>query len=609
MLFLLLLACGPTLPATPSGPVGPAEDAEEAPPTEAPVSRVGRPSAAPTQPRLAFRDHDGDGWGDPADGISVGDQLPEGYTRLSGDCDDADPYRNPDATEHCDGRDENCDGRIDEGAVSEVPWYDDDDGDGHGDPSAPSNTCPPPGATFVGDDCDDTDASVYPDAPDLCDDGLDNDCDGAERVCTLWGELDSSAAPVVLTRDGAGGVGSDLDVLADRDGDGRDELAVGVPNYQDTGVRGALLVLPGLPASGDPLVQADASVLGHSSTEAVGYTFGALGDIDGDGLDDMVSCSGSAGSAWVLTALDGSPDDAAAVVERGDLSFFGRWCGGAGDLDGDGVQELAVTALSNADRVPAVFLYDVSGWEGAYGDGDELGSVAGISRSDAVSNATSAGDVDGDGLGDLLVGLSDRDGAGYTGGVLVLGGFTGELDIEDADARYKAATTTNLTGELVAAGGDLDGDGADDVAIAASTSDRGGAAGGAVYLVSGARRGIVQLDDADAMLTGAAGDRIGESLLVHDLDRDGIADVIAGSDLAQNGDADAAGAVWAFLGPFAGEQTVAEAHSTLRGAAESTRFGTALAAGNLDGRGGDDLVVGGLYAEGGDGTVWIFPLE
>ena len=109
----------------------------------------------------------------------------DGYP-ASEDCDDADAAVNPGATEVCDGVDNNCVDGVDEGVTSS--WYVDADGDGFGDAAAVTEACDqPPGAVPTGTDCDDTDASVYPSATEICD-GVDNNCDGQadEGLASTW---------------------------------------------------------------------------------------------------------------------------------------------------------------------------------------------------------------------------------------------------------------------------------------------------------------------------------------------------------------------------------------------------------------------------------------
>ncbi len=92
------------------------------------------------------------------------------------DCDDTDSTVNPSESEVCDGRDNNCDGSIDEG-VTEV-FYRDSDGDGYGDPYQAVEACTvPEGFVLSGNDCNDLESASYPAALEICDD-LDNDCDG-----------------------------------------------------------------------------------------------------------------------------------------------------------------------------------------------------------------------------------------------------------------------------------------------------------------------------------------------------------------------------------------------------------------------------------------------
>jgi len=124
-----------------------------------------------------YADDDGDGYGDP-DAATESCEGPSGHVANDLDCDDAASDVNPAATEVCDGVDNNCDGETDEDAASDAStWYDDDDGDGFGDPGATSVACEAPSGTVGnGDDCHDGAAAVNPDATEVCD-LVDNDCD------------------------------------------------------------------------------------------------------------------------------------------------------------------------------------------------------------------------------------------------------------------------------------------------------------------------------------------------------------------------------------------------------------------------------------------------
>ncbi len=107
-----------------------------------------------------------------------GDQAPDLRCPMGGtDCDDRDPRRAPGATEICDGVDNNCDGRVDEGTMA-VAWYTDRDGDGYGSPIMPRMSCEPlAGRVTRGGDCDDNDPARHPGAVDRCNE-VDDDCDG-----------------------------------------------------------------------------------------------------------------------------------------------------------------------------------------------------------------------------------------------------------------------------------------------------------------------------------------------------------------------------------------------------------------------------------------------
>ncbi len=131
-----------------------------------------------------YGDSDGDGFGDLADPQQACVQPP-GTVADSSDCDDSDGAVHPAATEVCNGVDDDCDELIDDDDDSLDPaspdtWYTDADADGFGDPSLGVALCDPPAdAVLDGTDCDDTNADVYPGAPDL-----DDDCNGIPTVDT-----------------------------------------------------------------------------------------------------------------------------------------------------------------------------------------------------------------------------------------------------------------------------------------------------------------------------------------------------------------------------------------------------------------------------------------
>ena len=128
-----------------------------------------------------YPDVDADGYGDSRFGTAACNP-PSGHVSDSTDCSDLDGTAYPGANEVCDGDEENCDGIVDEAsAIDAVTWYADADGDGFGDAGTGTPNCNQPSGTVDdGSDCDDTNASVNPDADEICDAlDTDEDCNGA----------------------------------------------------------------------------------------------------------------------------------------------------------------------------------------------------------------------------------------------------------------------------------------------------------------------------------------------------------------------------------------------------------------------------------------------
>jgi hypothetical protein len=147
-----------------------------------------------------YRDVDGDGYGNAA-ATQTGCTAPAGYIAQAGDCNDSDAAIHPGAPEICDGKDNNCDGRIDEGCTI---YYRDLDNDGYGNPaSSTTGTTPPAGYVANNTDCNDNNASVHPGAVEICGNGIDDNCNGTvDEGCagaveqSIWGNTGSPLVPL-----------------------------------------------------------------------------------------------------------------------------------------------------------------------------------------------------------------------------------------------------------------------------------------------------------------------------------------------------------------------------------------------------------------------------
>jgi len=136
-------------------------------------------------PSIYYTDSDGDGFGDDATGLESCSQPPNTIT-IGGDCDDMNDQIYPGASELCDAVDNNCDGNIDEG-LTFIIYYTDSDNDGFGTGSTGSSLCENPGLGFStnNEDCDDSNGQINPNATDILDNGIDENCDGVDGILGL----------------------------------------------------------------------------------------------------------------------------------------------------------------------------------------------------------------------------------------------------------------------------------------------------------------------------------------------------------------------------------------------------------------------------------------
>ena len=539
-----------------------------------------------------------------------------------GDCDDSDPAVNPDADDApYDGVDSNCDGADD---------YDlDGDGFQGGDD---------------GDDCDDTRADVYPGATET-DDLIDQDCDGlvdedfvrrgdvlirevmadplnAVDIAGEWIEIYNPRDRaidlqgwVIGNRDGVGPTVEGslviearsrlvLGVSDDREANGgvdvhyvypRSELALRDDNFGLSLVMGVTVI--------------DAVVIGAGHGLVPGASVG---------LDPTVVDASDA-SGWCAQVRPMPSGDTGTPGARNDL------CPQV-DHDGDGY---SLVDGDCDDTDPDVSPDGGDTWDGLDNDcalGIDRGTTATLRTADFAgagfsgvgAGGFSVGDLDDDGLPELIVGTpaaGTNRGEVYVLDPAALASASGDL-ADYASTSVTGSSTYNQLGAIGPRQADITGDGIDDLVVGANgyhTSSFGSDLALAIF--AGGSLGT-SLDDEDAVATvrrtvGGFASIVSQQVVSHvDLTGDGLADVAysqPNSSLFGTTPRYSFGEVYVFDGAdLTGEVGAGAALWTVWGASQA-RLGSAMSLGDVDGDGTPDVVLGSYGTESSAGTVYLIP--
>jgi hypothetical protein len=578
-----------------------------------------------------YVDADEDGFGDSAKTAEACFEAP-GLATIGTDCDDADAARNPGAAEVCDALDldEDCDGASDvddpEGPAGQPLYYVDADHDGAGDMTDPGQYfCDgvPGGYSTLPTDCDDIDDLVNPNAPEFCQDAIDNDCNGAVDDCGPIADVSLSTADVsIFGTDSYENLGWDVADLGDLDGDHVADFGSSSPWGSSDEGRGRIFSGPIF--SGTDLDADDEATAKITGNGGLGHAMRGAGDVDGDGFDDVVVGAPYrvAGAAYVLlgpirgnVSASTSADATWEGEETNDAA--GYVVEGGFDYNFDGFADYVIGApeasITFSNEGAAYLVYGPGLGDYSLADADTR-IVGNESYARFGGSVAALGDTDGDGAGELAVG-AEQMGDDENGRVFIFGGGLGEsIDAETGALGWYEGEAYDNIGRRVADGGDFNDDGYADLLIGSPWASGSGTNSGTVYLIAGpmdatgAAQSLAYAEFYGEGYNTDAGEGIDGSM---DLNRDGFTDVLVGAPAADYaGGLYQAGSTYLVYGPQSGAMSLANARVNVIGLEEGQYSGSAVAfIGDQDGDDSPEILTGAKYTDasgGGDsGALYV----
>ena len=427
--------------------------------------------------------------------------------------------------------------------------------------------------------------------------------------------------------------GRSVSGAGDINGDGLDDIIIGA-NRANSNDSGASYVVFGK-TDGNAVALSEIAgnngfvLNGVNANDQSGFSVSGAGDVNGDGLDDIIvgtpfagpngSLSGASyvvfgkanGDAVELSEIGGDDNDGFVLngVDANDQS--GGSVSGAGDINGDGLDDIIIGArVANGSRGASYVVFGKT--DGGIVELSEIGGsdndgfvLNGANANDRSGNSVSgAGDVNGDGLDDIIIGAYQADGtdgnengASYVvfgnsdGGIVELG----EIGGSDNDGFViNGANARDYSGFSVSGAGDINGDGLDDLIIGAHDADPNGITSGASYLVFGKTDGnavelsLIEFGIGGFVINGTGDrDRFGYSVSgAGDVNGDGFDDLIVGASRADPNSVADSGASYVIFGG----QGVSD--SARRGTADADTLTGDGVANQIIGGAGDDTLIG-----------------
>jgi len=456
------------------------------------------------------------------------------------------------------------------------------------------------------------------------------DTDLSDADASFWGE------------DSGDWSGWSVACAGDVNGDGYDDFLIGAPNNEDGGADAGQTYLILGSAAADwgmdfNLSSANASFIGEDSYDWSGWSVASAGDVNGDGYDDFLIGAYQdedggiyAGQTYLILGSAAADWGMDFNLSNANASFIGEdsgdWSGGsvacAGDVNGDGYDDFLIGASddedggSGAGQSYLILGSAAADWGMDFDLSDANASFWGEDAGDHSGwPVASAGDVNGDGYDDFLIGASnDEDGGADAGQTyLILGRAAADwgmdFDLSNANASFWGEDSNDYSGYSVACAGDVNNDTYDDFLIGAVGDEEGGDQAGQTYLLLGDDPlpwGMdFDLSNANASFWGEdAGDCSGCSVAcAGDVNGDGLNDFLIGAEGDEDGGTDA-GQTYLTLGRAAADWgmdfDLSDANASFWGEDAGDHSGGSVAsAGDVNGDGYDDFLIGASNDEDG----------